>query len=442
MKRAAWLRYWFVAAAALQLTAAATGVLSQTPAADAARLAWFREAKLGLFVHWGPVSLKGTEIGWSRGAQVSVAEYDDLYRRFHPVNFDADAWAQCAQDLGARYLVLTAKHHDGFCLWDSKFTDFDILSTPFRRDVVKELAEACRRHGIVFCTYYSICDWHHPDYPLGSPGGKSRKAAPNMDRYYAYLKNQVAELIQNYGPLGILWFDGEWEEPWTIERGIDLYRHCRALQPSILVNNRVAKGRAGMDGTTAPGAFGGDYDTPEQRVGTFQTTRPWESCVTLGQQWAWKPGDKLKSLKECIDLLVRTVGADGNLLLNVGPMPTGEIEPRQVERLREIGAWLRGTGMSIYRTRGGPLQPGPWGASTHRGGRVYLHVLDWGGKETLKLPGLEGRVESASLLHGDEVEFTQARDSLEIRVPASRRQPLDTIVELKVEPPDGRTTAR
>ena len=156
---------------------------AETPAERDQRMAWFREARFGMFIHWGPVSLKGTEIGWSRGAQVPVGEYDNLYKRFNPSNFSARAWAKVAKEAGMKYLVLTSKHHDGFCLWGTKLTDYNIMNTPFHRDVVKELAAACQKEGIVFCTYHSICDWHHPDYPLGSPGGKSQKPDPNMDRY-------------------------------------------------------------------------------------------------------------------------------------------------------------------------------------------------------------------------------------------------------------------
>jgi alpha-L-fucosidase len=224
------------------------------------------------------------------------------------------------------------------------------------RDVVGELAAACRAEGVVFCAYHSICDWRHPDYPLGSPGGRTRKPAPDMDRYVAYLKGQVAELLRSYGPLGVLWFDGEWEDPWTEERGVDLYRHCRALQPSLIGNTRVAKGRRGMEGGTAAGAFAGDYDTPEQRVGRFQPDRPWESCITLGRQWSWKPDDELKPLDECVRTLVACAGGDGNLLLNLGPMPTGEIEPRQAARLARSAA-------------GGSWRPPCWAAARRRPGR-------------------------------------------------------------------------
>jgi alpha-L-fucosidase len=398
-------------------------------------LRWWQAARLGMFVHWGPVSLKGTEIGWSRGAQVPAEEYDRLYRSFNPTNFDARQWARIAKEAGAKYLVLTAKHHDGFCLWDSQLTDYNIMHTPFHRDVVKELAAACRAEGVTFCTYYSILDWRHPDYPLGSPGGKSRKSGANMDAYNAYLRGQIAELIHGYGPLGILWFDGEWEEPWTPARGVDLYQYCRQLQDSVLVNNRVGKGREDMAGTTAAGQFAGDYDTPEQRVGTFQNQRPWESCITICQQWAWKPNDKLKSLKECVQTLVRTAGGDGNLLLNVGPMPSGEIEPRQVARLTELGNWLKQHGQSIYDTRGGPFKPAPWGASTFKDKTIYVHVLDWAGRPELVLPPIEPKVLSAATLDGGQITVEQSKEGLKLAVPPAQRQELDTIIALQLAGP-------
>lgn len=397
-----------------------------------ADLRWWREARFGMFVHWGPVSLRGTEIGWSRGDQVPADEYDALYRQFNPTNFDANVWARLAKDAGMKYLVLTSKHHDGFCLWDTQFTDYNIMNAPFGRDVVKELSEACRKQGIIFCTYHSICDWRHPDYPLGSPGGKTQKAAPNLDRYNDYLKRQVAELIQNYGPLGVMWFDGEWEAPWTAQRGLDLYEQCRALQPSILVNNRVGKARRGMEGSWQAGAFSGDFDTPEQRVGAFETNRAWESCITICQQWSWKPNDKLKSFEECIHTLVRTAGGDGNLLLNVGPMPSGDIEPRQADRLREIGVWLKENGQSIYGTRGGPFPPDDWGAITHQQNQVFVHVLNWRGTNSVTLPrlGLGRAISQSKVLGGGAVEVKSTADATIIRVePKDQRRP-DTIIVL------------
>lgn len=429
-------------AGAGRVAAGAAGAASRPAVPLRADLSWWRQARFGMFVHWGPVSLRGTEIGWSRAREVRVEEYDALFRRFDPSLFDARAWARLAKDAGMGYLVLTTKHHDGFCLWPSALTDYDIAATPFRRDVVRELADACRAEGIVFCAYHSICDWRHPDYPLGSPGGKTRKPAPEMDRYTAYLKGQLAELLQSYGPLGVLWFDGEWEEPWTEERGEDLYRYCRSLQPSLIVNNRVAKGRQDMAGTTADGAFGGDYDTPEQRVGRFQADRPWESCITICEQWAWKPDDAMKTLDECVRTLVTCAGGDGNLLLNVGPMPTGEIEARQAGRLREIGAWLKANGEAVYGTRGGPFVPGEWGVSTHRERSVYVHVLRWPAEAAVVLPALERRVVGASVLGGGAARVTQSAAATEIRVAPAYRRPIDTVVRLELDGPAGTLAPR
>jgi alpha-L-fucosidase len=375
---------------------------------DASRLKWWQEARFGMFVHWGPVSLAGTEIGWSRGDNISAEVYDGLYRRFNPTNFDARAWARLAKEAGMKYLVFTTKHHDGFCNWDTKQTDYNILQTPFGRDVVKELATACRAEGITFCAYHSICDWRHPDYPLGSPGGRTEKPQPNMDRYNAYLKSQLAELLQNYGPLGILWFDGEWEKPWNAQRGKDLYEFCRELQPSLIINNRVSVGRSGMAGATDASADNpGDYDTPEQEIGKYQDQRPWETCMTICQQWAWKPNDQLKSLRECLQTLIACTAGDGNLLFNVGPMPDGRIEPRQVARLKQMGAWLKVYGNTIYGTRGGPWKPAAGLASTRQANRVYLHVLR-PAQESIVLPDIPGKILRAKVLTGGSVRVTQS----------------------------------
>ena len=401
------------------------------------RIDWWREARFGMFVHWGPVSLKGTEIGWSRGKEVPLEIYDNLYKQFNPTLFDAREWVSIAKETGMQYLVLTAKHHDGFCLWDTKTTPYNVMNSPFQRDIVKELAEACRKEGIRFCTYYSILDWYHPDYNISSRGGPGYQLpeglSPDMDRYESYMKNHLEELITGYGPLGILWFDGEWETPWTHERGKGLYDYVRGLQPDIIINNRVDKGRDGMKGITkSDRLYRGDYDTPEQEVGKFQNNRPWETCMTICQQWAWKPNDQLKSLKECIHILVSSAGGDGNLLLNVGPMPDGRIEARQVDRLREIGVWMKQNGESIYGTRGGPFLPAAWGVSTHKGNKIYVHVLDWPEKDLL-LPAIKETIVSASFLNGDPVTMTQNADSIGLEVPEEKRDAMDTIICLELE---------
>jgi alpha-L-fucosidase len=399
-------------------------------------LGWFTEARFGMFIHWGPVSLRGTEIGWSRGAQVPADEYDQLYASFDPARFDADAWVATAKAAGMKYIVITAKHHDGFCLWDSKLTDYDIMATPFGRDVLAELAEACARHDIRFCTYYSICDWHHPDYPTGSPGGRGRKTDADMDRYVTYMKGQLEELITDYGPLGVIWFDGEWEEPWTVERGDDLYRFVKEVQPDVIVNNRVNKARHGMAGTTRQDiANPGDYDTPEQRIGGFSRERPWETCMTICRQWAWKPDDQMKSLEECLRTLIHVVGSDGNLLFNVGPMPDGRIEPRQVQRLEEMGRWLERYGEGIYGTRGGPFKPGWWGASTCRDDAVYLFITDWSDERGLVLPPLDAAIRSVTALTGGAATVEERERSLRVQVDEEHRDAIATIVKVQLDRP-------
>jgi alpha-L-fucosidase len=406
-------------------------------AQDDSRLDWWQDARFGMFIHWGPVSLKGTEIGWSRGEQVPVEEYDNLYKEFNPTEFSAEKWVQIAKAAGMKYIVLTAKHHDGFCLWDTKTTDYNIMNTPFGRDVVKELAEECKKQGIVFCTYYSILDWYHPDYnDFGAHGGAGFKlqdgSKPNMDRYNEYLKTHMQELIQNFGPLGIMWYDGEWEAPWTHEMGLELYDYVRGLQDDIIINNRVDKGRKGMEGITLTDkAYAGDYDTPEQEVGKYQTDRPWETCMTIAQQWAWKPNDKLKSFEECIRILVETVGGDGNLLLNVGPMPNGQIEARQMERLRQIGDWLDNNGESIYGTRGGPYQPAKWGVSTSRGNKIYLHVLD-ANNNKLELDVHDEMIAKCYLLHGGAIDFKQSKTKVKIDLSSLDKTQVDNIIVMEL----------
>ena len=413
--------------------AVAQAVPSPSKALTEALTRW-QDMRFGMFIHWGPVSLTGREIGWSRGAPTPIDEYDRLYERFDPTDFDADEWVRVAKAAGMKYVVFTTKHHDGFSMWDTRQTPYNIMHSPFHRDVVRELADACRRAGLMFGAYYSILDWYHPDYPLGSPAGKTKKPDADMDRYTAFLKNQVTELVRGYGPLGILWFDGEWEEPWTDARGSDLYAFVRRLQPSLIVNNRVAKARKGMEGTSAPQQFAGDYDTPEQRIGGFNMDRPWETCMTICQQWAWKPDDRMKSFDESIRTLVATAGGNGNLLFNVGPMPDGRIEPRQVARLADMGAWLARNAVAIYGTRGGPFMPGAWGASTRRGSRVYIHAFTWNG-DTLRLPALSARVVSARRLSGGPVEMAQDASGITLRVPPAQQDPVDTLIVLDIDRP-------
>jgi alpha-L-fucosidase len=386
---------------------------------DPAALKRWQDMRFGMFIHWGPVSLTGHEIGWSRGAQTPIEKYDNLYKEFNPVEFNADEWAAIAKAAGMRYMVLTTKHHDGFCLFATKETGYNVMNSPFGRDVTKELAEACKRAGIAFGTYHSVCDWHHPEFPLTSPGGKVKREKADIAAYRRYLRAQVSELIRNYGPLITMWFD----VPQQFDRaeGAENVRLCRSLQHDILVNNRAGGGC-------------GDYDTPEQRVGGFQMQRPWETCMTICRQWSWKPDDKMKTLAECLHVLIRTAAGDGNLLFNVGPMPTGEIEARQVERLKEMGAWLAKYGDTIYGTRGGPYKPTKSVASTRKGSTIYIHITAWP-EETLALPALSAKIVSSRILTGGEATVKQTDGGIEIAVPKSDRQEIDTIVALELDKP-------
>ncbi len=365
------------------------------------RLEWWRAARFGLFIHWGPVSLKGTEIGWSRGGerrgygrrgtQVPVEVYDNLYRRFNPTNFNADQWVAIAKAAGMNYLVFTSRHHDGFSMFDTQADDYKITSpdSPFRRDVVKELAAACHRAGLRFGLYYSQPNWHSPD-----------AFTDRHTNYLAYLKTQVRELLTHYGQVDILWFDGLGKSAKDYD-GEALNTMARRLQPRILINNR--------DGLAE------DFDTPEQVIGKFQNDRPWESCITICNQWAWKPDDRMKSLQECLETLVRCAGGDGNLLLNVGPMPDGRIEPRQVKRLEEMGDWLRKYGETIYGTRGGPWKPTKSIASTRKGNTIFLHLLGWKGG-TITLPNIPRTIVRSSALTGGTAKVQQARSKIVIRI--------------------------
>lgn len=411
-----------ILAAAFTLAAQDTPANSdapQPPAVIPERLAWWADARFGLFVHWGPVSLKGTEIGWSRGGerrgyrsmgnQVPVEVYDNLYKEFNPTNFNAREWVAIAQAAGMKYLVFTSRHHDGFSMFDTKADDYKITNpdSPFRRDVVRELSEACHAAGLRFGLYYSQPNWQHPD----------AFTPDRHDKYLAYLKQQVTELCSNYGQLDILWFDGL-GKPAKDYDGEGLVKIIRGLQPKIIINNRTGLPE--------------DHDTPEQRVGKYQDNRPWETCMTICRQWAWKPDDDMKLLKQCLQTLVTCAAGDGNLLFNVGPMPDGRIEPRQVERLKEMGSWLAKNGESIYGTRGGPWKPTSTLGSTRKGNTVYLHLFreDDG---RVELPPLPLKVKSAALLSGGAVQIESVEGKLHLAFPPAAIDPIDTIVRLELD---------
>ena len=390
-----------------------------------ARLKWWREARFGMFIHWGPVSLKGTEISWSRAnsnpecpnhGPIPVAVYDSLYRQFNPREFDADRWVAVAKDAGMKYVVLTAKHCDGFLLWHSGTSDYNMAATPFRRDICAELAAAARRQNIRIGWYFSPMDWRDPDFRT------ERNAA-----FVGRMQGELKELLGNYGRIDLLWFD--WDGGAPLYDQAETYRIVKQLQPQVVIDNRLDLGKGDNDRKIlSPNA---DYYTPEQSLGGYDDRRPWETCLTLGTQWAWKPDDAIKSTAEVVRTLAYCAGGDGNLLLNVGPMPDGRIEPRQVRVLQGVGDWLRHNGESIYATRGGPYKPSNSLASTRKGNAIYVHLLKPATR--VSLSPIPRRVRNAVILDGGKVAVDQTSEGISLQIPAVGTSGAHAVVKLDLD---------
>lgn len=343
-----------------------------------------------------------------------------------------------------KYIVITSKHHDGFCLWDSKQTDWDIASTPYQKDLLKPLAEACRKQGLKLCFYHSIMDWHHPDYGNKAPWrGNAGNPDPKMDDYTAYMKAQLKELLTEYGDIGIVWFDGEWESSWTHERGVDLDDYVRSLQADTIVNNRVDKGRRGMKGINKAGEFRGDYGTPEQEIPTGGLSGiDWESCMTMNNTWGYSAHDQnWKSPEKLIRNLIDIASKGGNYLLNVGPTAEGEIPAASIARLETMGAWMKINGESIYATRANPFPKTPWGRCTWKpveggGARLFLHIFKWPEDGRIILPGLVNKITKARLLASPETSVSVSQDSGKapvITVSGKAVDPFASVLALDIE---------
>lgn len=399
---------------------------NETPEQLNARMGWWRDAKFGMFIHWGLYSnaagmwkgkpVRGIGEWLMHYGKIPAEEYKVLAKDFNPVKFNGSEWARIAADAGCKYLVITSKHHDGFSMFDSKLTDFDIVDgSPYRHDPMKDLAAGCKDNNIKFCFYHSILDWKR--------AAKGDKWPPYVD----FMKGQLKELLTNYGPLGVMWFDGEWDENWTEAQGKDLYAYCRSLQPSLIINNRVGKARDDMAGISLyKGA--GDYDTPEQEVpGRGLPGVDWETCMTMNDTWGYKVHDvNWKSTDQLLRTLADVVSKGGNFLLNVGPTAEGLIPAESVERLAEMGQWMKVNGEAIYGTTASPFISLPWGRCTTKGNDLYLIVLDWpeAGKDkaaTLLVPGLATAPSSVAFL-GDSAPAVAASDprGTLITLPASK----------------------
>jgi alpha-L-fucosidase len=422
--------------AALVLPSAQTSSYKPTPENLAGR-AWFQQARFGLFVHWGIYSQLADGEWVMNNRQIPAADYERIAASFNPVRFDAEQWVRLVKEAGMRYITITSKHHDGFAMFDSKVSDWDIVDrTPYKKDVLKQLAEATRRHGVKLFFYYSQLDWHHPDYyPLGRTGRTAgRPEKGEWTRYLDYMDAQLQELLTNYGDIGGIWFDGWWDKPgadWRLDR---TYGLIHRLQPAALVGaNHHRRPFPGEDfqmwEKDLPGGNTAGFNA-DAEIGDL----PLETCDTINGAWGFNINDRrYKSTRDLVHYLARAAGHDANFLLNVGPMPDGTIQPEFTTRLREMGKWLEVNGASIYGTRGGPVPPRDWGATTRRGDRIYVHVLDWP-DPTLLVPPLGARVRAARLLRdGSAVEFVQHDLGVLLKLPLDRRDPLNTVVELEME---------
>ena len=427
---------------------------AETQAERDQRMKWWRDARFGMFIHWGVYAVPAGEYNGQRSkrigewimewANIPRGEYEKFAPQFNPVRFDAREWVRIAKDAGMKYIVITSKHHDGFSMYDSRVSNYDIVdSTPYRKDPMRALADESKKQGLKFCFYYSILDWHHPSAYVDAAGkdptaGNSQTLLKpgTKDGYVKYLKEQLRELVTAYDP-AVLWFDGEWQDWWTEADGKDLYQYVRGLKPGIIINNRVGKGRKGMEGLSkGDQQYAGDFGTPEQRIPPSGLPGvDWESCMTMNDTWGFKSyDDNWKSTEKIIRNLIDIASKGGNYLLNVGPTAEGIIPQPSVERLTEVGRWMKVNGESIYGTTATPFATQlSFGRATSKGGRTYLHVFDWptDGKLQVSSPGKTVRRAYLLASPKNALKFTQNADGVAIQVPVTAPDKIATVVVLE-----------
>jgi alpha-L-fucosidase len=398
---------------------------------------WFQDARFGLFIHWGAYSLLGNGEWVMQNRKITVPEYEWLATTFNPVKFDARAWVSLARAAGARYITITSRHHDGFSMFRTAATPYNIVEwTPFRRDPMQELAEECRRQGIKLFFYYSQLDWRHPDYwPRGNTGeGSGRPSNGDWNRYLAFMNQQLTELLTNYGPIGGVWFDGMWDKPNAEWRLGESYALIHRLQPAaLIIPNHHKTPLPGEDVQTF------EQDLPGANTAGFNTTEignlPTETSLTINGAWGFNITDRNhKTVRQLVHTLVRAAGTGTNLLLNIGPRPDGTIQSEFVERLEAMGRWLGTYGRSVYGTRAGPVTPRSWGATTRRGDTVYVHVLSWSDR-ALAIPDIGARVRRATMLAtGQAIPFSQSETGITVTLPQRGADEHDQVVVLETQP--------
>lgn len=379
------------------------------------KMTWWKEAKFGMFIHWGIYAIPARGEWVMYNEKIPIAEYEKFAEQFNPIKFNADEWVQIAKNAGQKYLVITSKHHDGFCMWDSKVTDYDVMDrTPFKRDVIRELADACERQGIAFGVYYSILDWHHPD----ALAGRIREYRDH------YLFPQVRELIENYHPR-ILWFDGDWLNGWSDADAQALYNLCVSLDSTIIVNDRVRRWMANA----------GDYVTPEQEIPEVPLTRPWETCLTINWSWGYNQNDQgWKSPKVLLYMFLDIVSKGGNLLLNVGPTAEGVIPTPSVERLQSIGNWLAQYGETVYGSVQSPIQKVSFGFVTYKNDTYYLHAFSIPVNHKIQLPfSVTGEASARLFNTGRDLPVMISENNTEIDLTGVEKDPYATVVTFQAE---------
>jgi len=409
---------------------------------------WFRQARFGLFIHWGIYSILGDGEWVMNNQNISIHDYEKLATFFNPTEFNAEEWVTMAKDAGMKYITITSRHHDGFSMFDTQATDYDIVDrTPYGKDVLKQLADACHKEGIKLFFYYSLLDWHNDDYfPRGRTGNgiKGRKEG-NWNKYIAFMKQQLTELLTNYGPIGGIWFDGHWDQlAWDGEKFgeskvnwhyDELYSLIHSLQPAALIgNNHHLAPIPGEDfqmfEKDLPGHNTTGWGTSAEDVGAL----PFEMCETINGSWGFNlKDDQHKTPKELVQMLVRSAGFNSNLLLNVGPMPNGKIQSEHVDALHQVGLWLKENGATIYGTIAGPVSPMAWGVSTQKGKTVFLHVLDWQ-EEALLINNFSPAIEKIEFFKDKTpVKYDQEDYGLVLSIPRKKRDDMDTIIELHLK---------
>ena len=396
----------------------------------------FQDAKFGVFIHWGVYSMLGQGEWVQYQRKINYKEYAKLPRGFNPARFNAEQWVKAIKAAGAKYITITSRHHDGFSMFKTATSDFNIVDgTPFGRDVLKELAAACQKEGITLNFYYSHLDWHRTDYPISNDNyvlGRPRDKA-DYSSYLNFMKTQLTELLTNYGPIGCIWFDGQWDHKtnfdWHLREQYDLIHQ---LQPSCLVlNNHHEVPYPGED------AQGFERDLPGQNTAGFNTASeisklPLETCQTMNDNWGYNITDvNYKSTHDLIQFLVRAAGMNANLLLNIGPRPDGTIPDQALERFQEMGQWLSTHGESIYGTRGGLVSPQTWGVSTQKGKTLYIHILDLKSRELL-LPALPKVKSAVAFDSGKKVGVLQNQHGVWLSLP-EEPSGVDYIVKLQLK---------